>query len=69
MDDDARARVFGEHRGALFRAAYGILGSVADSEDAVQETWLRWRGKDLGAIERPRSYLLAAVTRTALNIV
>lgn len=69
MDDDGHARVFGEHRAALFRAAYGILGSVADSEDAVQETWLRWREKELDAIERPRSYLLTAVTRTALNIV
>lgn len=69
MDDDGHAQVFGEHRAALFRAAYGILGSVADSEDAVQETWLRWREKELDAIERPRSYLLTAVTRTALNIV
>ena len=69
MDDDTHARVFVEHRGALFRAAYGILGSVADSEDAVQETWLRWRETNLDAIERPRSYLLTAVTRTALNIV
>lgn len=69
MDDDGHARVFGKHRAALFRAAYGILGSVADSEDAVQETWLRWRDKDLGAIERPRAYLLTAVTRTALNVV
>ena len=68
-DDDAHARLFGEHRGALCRAAYGILGQVSDSEDAVQETWLRWRRQDLGAIERPRSYLLTAVTRTALNVV
>lgn len=68
-DEGGHAAAFGEHRAALFRAAYGILGSVADSEDAVQETWLRWRERDIGAIESPRAYLLTAVTRTALNIV
>ena len=64
-----RMRGCSANPGVLFRAAYGILGQVTDSEDAVQETWLRWRRQDLGAIERPRSYLLTAVTRTALNVV
>lgn len=60
---------FEDHRRALLGAAYRVLGTVADSEDAVQETWLRWQKVDLAAVRDPRAYLLAAVTRTALNIV
>lgn len=45
-----------------------MLGTVQDSEDAVQETWLRWAEVDLGTVRDARSYLLRAVTRTALNI-
>ena len=36
------AEVFGEHRGLLFTVAYSILGTAADAEDAVQDSWLRW---------------------------
>ncbi|MGP9539792.1 RNA polymerase sigma factor SigJ [Brachybacterium sp. AOP43-C2-M15] len=57
------------HRRALLGAAYRVLGTVADSEDAVQETWLRWQEVDLATVRDPRAYLLSAVTRTALNIV
>ena len=60
---------FEDHRRALLGAAYRVLGTVADSEDAVQETWLRWQKVDRAAVRHPRAYLLAAVTRTALNIV
>lgn len=60
---------FEAHRRALLGAAYRVLGTVADSEDAVQETWLRWQDVDLATVRAPRAYLLRAVTRTALNIV
>lgn len=64
---NAHALVFSEHRAALLGAAYRVLGTVQDSEDAVQETWLRWQNVDLVDVRNPRSYLLSAVTRTALN--
>ncbi len=61
---------FVTHRSLLFTVAYEMLGSAADAEDVVQETWLRW--SDLGAAGRaevrdPRAYLVRVVTRQALN--
>ncbi|APX33158.1 hypothetical protein BH708_11045 [Brachybacterium sp. P6-10-X1] len=60
---------FASHRRALLGAAYRVLGTVQDSEDAVQETWLRWQDVDLASVREPRAFLLTAVTRTALNTV
>lgn len=65
----AHHETFETHRRALLGAAYRVLGTVADSEDAVQETWLRWQDIDPTTVREPRSYLVRAVTRTALNIV
>jgi RNA polymerase sigma-70 factor (ECF subfamily) len=63
MSDDAFAR----HRSLLFTVAYEMLGSAADAEDVVQETWLRWAGVDHAAVRDPRAYLVRIVTRQALN--
>jgi RNA polymerase sigma-70 factor (ECF subfamily) len=56
-----------EHRGLLFSVAYGLLGSVADAEDVVQETWLRWSAVDRGDVINPRAYLVRIATTQALN--
>jgi RNA polymerase sigma factor (sigma-70 family) len=58
------------HRSLLFTVAYEMLGSAADAEDVVQETWLRWAdlGNDGQAdVRNPRAYLVRIVTRQALN--
>ena len=55
------------HRNLLFTIAYEMLGSVADAEDVVQETWLRWAGVNQAEVESPRAYLVRMVTRQALN--
>ncbi|HEX7350505.1 RNA polymerase sigma factor SigJ [Brachybacterium sp.] len=60
--------LFEAHRRALLGAAYRVLGTVGDSEDAVQETWLRWQDVDPMTVRDPRAYLLRATTRVALNI-
>src|SRR3954447_7128185 len=47
-----------------------MLGSAADAEDVVQETWLRWAGIGDAArddVRDPRAYLIQVVTRQALN--
>ena len=67
--DDEVAREFEELRPQLVGAAYRILGSVADAEDAVQETWLRWAAANREEVRDPRAYLLTAATRQALNRV
>ncbi|MGQ4363690.1 RNA polymerase sigma-70 factor [Streptomyces sp. SAS_272] len=55
------------HRSLLFTVAYEMLGSAADAEDVLQETWLRWAGVERSRIRDPRAYLVQAVTRQALN--
>ena len=58
---------FVTHRNLLFTVAYEMLGSVADAEDVVQETWLRWDGVEQEAVRDARAYLVRTVTRQALN--
>lgn len=58
---------FVTHRSLLFTVAYEMLGSAADAEDVVQETWLRWADVDQSEIRDPRAYLVRIVTRQALN--
>src|SRR6266568_2896742 len=58
---------FVTHRSLLFTVAYEMLGSAADAEDVVQETWLRWADVDQAELRDPRAYLVRMVTRLALN--
>ena len=58
---------FVAHRNLLFTVAYEMLGSAADAEDVLQETWLRWAGVDLGAVRDRRAYLVRITTRQALS--
>ena len=58
---------FVTHRSLLFTVAYEMLGSAADAEDVVQETWLRWADIDQAEVRDPRAYLVRIVTRQSLN--
>ena len=51
----------------LFGVAYRLLGTVADAEDAVQETFLRWEQADRSAIENPGGWLTTVLTRHCLD--
>ena len=62
-----QADPFVTHRSLLFTVAYEMLGSAADAEDVVQETWLRWAEGDRAQVQDPRAYLVRIVTRQALN--
>jgi RNA polymerase sigma-70 factor (ECF subfamily) len=63
MSDDA----FVTHRGLLFTVAYEMLGSAADAEDVLQESWLRWVDASHEDVRDPRAYLVRIVTRQSLN--
>ncbi|MEU8123443.1 RNA polymerase sigma-70 factor [Spirillospora sp. NPDC049024] len=64
---DAATEAFVAHRNLLFTVAYEMLGSAADAEDVLQETWLRWTGVDLEGVREPRAYLVRTTTRQALT--
>ncbi|WP_232663319.1 sigma-70 family RNA polymerase sigma factor [Pseudonocardia sp. TRM90224] len=65
--DDAGTDAFLDHRELLFGLVYNMLGSVADTEDVLQETWLAWTGR-AGAepIENARAYLVRIAVHRAL---
>ena len=58
---------FVAHRNLLFTVAYEMLGSAADAEDVLQETWLRWAEVDQAEVREERAYLVRITTRLALN--
>ncbi|HSA51444.1 MAG TPA: RNA polymerase sigma-70 factor [Yinghuangia sp.] len=60
-------KAFVAHRNLLFTVAYEMLGSAADAEDVLQETWLRWVGVDLDTVRDHRAYLVRIATRQALD--
>ncbi|WP_084959961.1 RNA polymerase sigma-70 factor [Thermoactinospora rubra] len=64
---DSATEAFLAHRNLLFTVAYEMLGSAADAEDVLQETWLRWAGVDLGTVLDQRAYLVKITTRQALS--
>ncbi|MFJ4271673.1 RNA polymerase sigma-70 factor [Streptomyces coelicoflavus] len=64
---DAATEDFVAHRNLLFTVAYEMLGSAADAEDVLQETWLKWAGVDLGTVRDRRAYLVRITTRQSLN--
>ncbi|MEU6411600.1 RNA polymerase sigma-70 factor [Microbispora sp. NPDC046933] len=64
---DPATEAFVAHRNLLFTVAYEMLGSAADAEDVLQETWLRWAGVDLETVQDRRAYLVRITTRQALS--
>jgi len=63
---DPATEAFVAHRNLLFTVAYEMLGSAADAEDVLQETWLRWAAVDLESVRDQRAYLVRIATRQAL---
>ncbi|GAQ54595.1 RNA polymerase sigma-70 factor [Streptomyces acidiscabies] len=64
---DPATDAFVAHRNLLFTVAYEMLGSAADAEDVLQETWLRWVKVELDEVRDQRAYLVRITTRQALN--
>jgi RNA polymerase sigma-70 factor, ECF subfamily len=58
---------FEAQRGRLFGLAYRMLGSRADAEDLVQETYVRWHHAASQAVENPEAWLVTTATRLAID--
>jgi RNA polymerase sigma-70 factor (ECF subfamily) len=70
MDDkDALTRRFEAHRPRLRAVAYRMLGSSAEADDAVQETWVRYARTDTGDVENLAGWLTTVVSRVCLNVL
>ncbi|MGW0821394.1 RNA polymerase sigma factor SigJ [Streptomyces sp. NPDC002845] len=67
---DTANQVFVDHRELMFAVVYNMLGSVADTEDVLQDTWLSWTGRraddPLDGIANPRAYLVRIAVNHAL---
>jgi RNA polymerase sigma-70 factor (ECF subfamily) len=66
---DRLAERFEEYRGHLRAVAYRMLGSLAEADDAVQETWLRFHRGDVSAVENLGGWLTTIVGRVSLNML
>jgi RNA polymerase sigma-70 factor (TIGR02957 family) len=61
------AEAFQQHRDLLLAVAYRMLGTVADAEDIVQDSWIRWSSAPRDDVADPKAYLVRIVTNTALD--
>jgi RNA polymerase sigma-70 factor (ECF subfamily) len=60
---------FEPYRRRLLGLAYRMLGSMADAEDAVQETYLRWHAADRDQVRDPRAFLMTTTARICLDLL
>ncbi|HYZ67654.1 MAG TPA: RNA polymerase sigma-70 factor [Mycobacterium sp.] len=67
MTTSEHAERFTHLRPLLFTIVYEILGSATESDDVLQDSYLRWAEVDLATVRDTKSYLAQLVTRQALN--
>lgn len=66
-DDSEKLVAFDQHRSLLLSVAYRMLGSVADAEDMVQETFIRWQQAATDEVQSPRAFLVTIISRLCIN--
>jgi RNA polymerase sigma-70 factor, ECF subfamily len=66
-DDAIRLATFDQYRGLLFSIAYRMLGTVADAEDMLQETFIRWHQSAGQDVRSPRAFLVTIISRLCMN--
>ena len=67
LSDSIQLATFEQYRGLLFSIAYRMLGSVADAEDMLQETFIRWQQTKDDNIRSPRAFLVTIISRLCVN--
>jgi RNA polymerase sigma-70 factor (ECF subfamily) len=66
-ENSIRLATFDQYRSLLFSIAYRMLGSVADAEDMLQETFIRWQQSGEENVRSPRAFLVTIVSRLCIN--
>ena len=69
MDGEWLAQRFEADRGRLQAVAYRLLGSTGESDDAVQEAWLRLSRSDTSEVENLSGWLTTVVSRVCLDML
>lgn len=64
---DEQTTIFNKHRSELINIAYGMLGSLADAKDIVQDAYLRWHDTTIETIKNPENYLKTIVSRLCID--
>jgi len=67
MAVEHRLDAFIQYRPLLLSIAYRMLGSLADAEDMLQETFLRWQQSSAVEIQSPKAFLVTVITRLCIN--
>lgn len=67
MEIKPHLREFEQQRGLLYGVAYRMLGSVGESEDVIQDAYLRWSGTHLRSIDSPAAFLTSVVCRLCID--
>ena len=66
---DELAVVFEQHRPRLRAIAYRMLGSLAEADDTVQETWVRFAAAGTAGVGNVGGWLTTILTRSCLNVL
>ena len=64
---DVKKEDINQYRPMLFSIAYNMLGTIADAEDMVQETYISWLDSDKSHVENERFYLIRTVSNKCLT--
>jgi RNA polymerase sigma-70 factor (ECF subfamily) len=66
-EDSDRLTAFNQYRGLLFSIAYRMVGTVADAEDILQDSFIRWQQASDSTIRSPKAFLITIVSRLCIN--
>lgn len=69
LQHDSALAVFQAELPRLFRIAHRILGSVTETEDVMQDVWLRWQRSECRGIDNSSAFLATVTSRAAINVV
>lgn len=67
MNMDRKNEDISQYRSMLFSIAYNMLGTIADAEDMVQETYISWLDSDKSHVENTRFYLIRTISNKCLT--